>query len=171
MVLKSPRIVTLPDERVLEVSGRGTPEEVAKGGFSTLFKIYFKLKGVPKGPKMPLPRGRWIFTSPEDKDIAGQVAMPVPDTVTDLPDIAPAPGMTVRLTTWEYGEVAEIIHLGPYENEIPIVEALEKFIAEQGYERTGVHEELYLRGPGMFGKGNPEKYVTIIRFQVKRKDS
>ncbi|MFC1485701.1 hypothetical protein ACFL55_01580 [Candidatus Latescibacterota bacterium] len=167
--LNNPRIITLPDTRVLEVSGRGSPAEVAKNGFTTLFKIYFKLKGAPKGPKMPLPRGRWVFTSPQDREILGQVALPVPGTITDLPDNPPAPGMTVKLTTWEYGDVAEILHLGHYENEVPTVKALETFIAGQGYERTGIHEELYLRGPGMLGKGNPEKYVTILRFPVKRK--
>ena len=33
---------------------------------------------------------------------------------------------------------------------------------------VGEHEEEYLRGPGMFSKGDPEKYLTIIRYRVKK---
>jgi hypothetical protein len=31
---------------------------------------------------------------------------------------------------------------------------------------AGAHEEEYIKGPTMTGKGDPEKYVTIIRYQV-----
>ncbi len=43
-----------------------------------------------------------------------------------------------------------------------------KFIKAQGYEVIGVHEEEYLKGPTMFSKGDPKKYVTIIRYRVKK---
>ncbi len=33
---------------------------------------------------------------------------------------------------------------------------------------TGEHEEEYLKGPGMFGTGGPEKYLTIIRYRLKK---
>ena len=48
---------------------------------------------------------------------------------------------------------------------------LHDFIDSQGYRIIGEHEEEYLRGPGMFSRGNPEKYYTIIRYRVAKSDS
>lgn len=168
LFLTTPRIFVEPDTIVLEVAGQGSPEIVAKQGFSILFKTYFKLKGVPKGPRMPIPRGRWRFDSSEPLVMYGRIAIPVPETTAVLPPFEPPQGMTVKLVPWEYGEVAEILHIGPYEQEKPTVEHLKMFIAEHGYEIIDDHEELYIRGPGMFGKGNPAKYHTIIRFRVRK---
>ena len=76
--------------------------------------------------------------------------------------------MEVELTTWEYSEVAEILHVGPYSEEQPTVERLRAFIEESGYEIIGDHEEEYLKGPGMFVRVRPEDYATIIRYRVRK---
>ena len=94
--------------------------------------------------------------------------MPVPESVTELPEIEPEAGLKVTLTTWEYGEVAEILHVGPYIEEEPTIEKLKGFIKDEGYQIIGEHEEEYIKGPTMMGKGNPEEYVTIIRYRVQR---
>jgi hypothetical protein len=47
------------------------------------------------------------------------------------------------------------------------MEKLKSFIAAKGYQFAGPHEEEYLRGPGMFGRGDPSKYSTIIRYRVE----
>jgi effector-binding domain-containing protein len=64
--------------------------------------------------------------------------------------------------------VAEILHIGPYDREEPDIARLTGFIKDNGYSIIGDHEEEYLKGPGMFSKGNPEKYYTIIRYRVKK---
>ncbi|HVN66873.1 MAG TPA: hypothetical protein VMT55_00750, partial [Candidatus Sulfotelmatobacter sp.] len=87
----------------------------------------------------------------------------------DLP--RPPAGMTIQLTTWQYGTVAQILHIGPYDKERPDVDRLHEFIRANGYRITGMHEEEYIRGPGMFFRGNPEKYFTVIRYQVEKRDS
>ena len=93
--------------------------------------------------------------------------MPVPESVTSLPASATDSNLDIRLSTWTYGSVAEILHIGPYEQEVPTIKRLEAFIMDQGYSIIGEHEEEYLRGPGMlFVK--PENYYTIIRFRVKQ---
>jgi hypothetical protein len=74
------------------------------------------------------------------------------------------------LATWEYGEVAEILHLGPYSREEPALKRLREFIREQGYVTLGGHEEEYIVGPSQGGKGDSEQYVTIIRYRVRRPD-
>ena len=168
--LQEPQIRILPDLKVLEVQARGEPNAMAGQAFGLLFKTYFQLKGVPKGPKQPAPRGRWSVSSEVPKsEWVGRYAMPIPARIDSLP----GPGDTqaalrVAITTWPYGDVAEMLHVGPYDREEPTIAALKQFIKECRYEIVGEHEEEYLRGPGMFSKGNPQKYLTIIRYRVKQ---
>ncbi len=69
---------------------------------------------------------------------------------------------------WRYGTVAEILHVGSYATETPTIERLHQFIADQGYEIAGPHEEEYLKGPGMWGVKEKD-YLTIIRYQVRQR--
>jgi len=59
--------------------------------------------------------------------------------------------------------VAQILHIGPYSEEIATVERLHKSIADSGYEIAGVHEEEYLTRP------EAKIQKTIIRYPIKRK--
>jgi nitrogen fixation-related uncharacterized protein len=168
--LKDPQVRILPDLKVLQVEAKGEPGVVGGHAFGLLFKTYFQLKGVPKGPKQPAPRARWPLSLDTPKgEWVGRYAIPVPDNVDSLPSQDEgASGLRVELTTWEYGDVAEILHVGPYDREEPTVARLTQFIKDCRYEIVGDHEEEYLKGPGMFGKGNPQKYLTIIRYRVKK---
>ena len=94
--------------------------------------------------------------------------MPVPDAVEQVPEVGRAEGLTVDLTTWDYGSVAQVLHVGRYDAEADTIRNLHDFVRTQGYEVTGLHEEEYLRGPGMLFKGNPDRYLTVIRYPVKR---
>ncbi len=176
--LKTPRITTIPDTNVLEVPFE-TSAEGLKEVFGYLFKNYFKLKGVPKrAVKMAPPAAR--YENPLDFEMEaekrktvfdnmiwkGIAAIPLPSDITTLPVIRNK-NLKVGISRWEYGETAEILHIGPYEKEGGTIRKLLKFITEQGYETAGLHEEVYLRGPGsVFSK--PERYYTIIRYPVKQ---
>ena len=168
--LLEPRIVTLPAQRVLVVEAKGDPTVVGSEAFGLLFKTYFKLKGVPKGPKQPAPRARWpLSLDTRREQWIGRYAMPVPDGVESLPEQAASPsGLQAEVKTWEYGQVAEILHVGPYSAEEPTIRKLLQFIKDSGYATTGEHEEEYLKGPGKFSAGDPEKYLTIIRYRLKK---
>ena len=87
--------------------------------------------------------------------------IPVPDGITDLPEVRGEGGLTVELGTWEYGEVAEVLHVGPYSAEEPTVELLKAYLRDQGYQIAGDHEEVYLRGPGLI-------LVTSSRSELAR---
>ncbi|NUM76153.1 GyrI-like domain-containing protein [candidate division KSB1 bacterium] len=169
--LKEPAISSMPNQKMLVVEAKGDPNVVGGKAFSTLFQLYFKMKETPKGPGQPAPRARWPmpFDTPKTEWI-GLYAMPVPEVVSELPQYEATPELNVSLTTWEYGEVAEILHYGPYDQEQPTVARLMEFIKAQGYEAAGEHEEEYLKGATMFSKGDPEKYVTIIRYRVKKSE-
>ena len=168
--LKDPQVRILPDLTVLQVEAKGEPGIVGGQAFGLLFKTYFQLKGVPKGPRQPAPRARWPLSLDTPKgEWIGRYAIPVPGNIDALPSQSDSPpGLRVELTTWEYGDVAEVLHVGPYDREEPTVAKLTQFIKDCRYEIVGEHEEEYLRGPGMFGKGNPKKYLTIIRYRVKK---
>jgi effector-binding domain-containing protein len=162
--LKTPRIVTLPDQKMLVVEAKGDPNTAGGTAFGLLFKTFFSLPGVRMAP----PRARW--TSPgglgmdAKSEWTGYYALPLPESVTGLP----AGLQGVKIEIWPYGEVAEILHVGPYAEETPTIEKLHKFIAEKGYAIAGLHEEEYVVGPGM-GPTDPATYRTIIRYQIKKK--
>jgi hypothetical protein len=158
--LKEPRIRTMPAQKMLVVETKGDPNTSAQASFSLLFKTFFSLPGV----MMTAPRARWLGTQTTPKsEWVGLYALPLPDSVAGLP----AGTTGARIEVWQYGEVAEILHLGGYDKEPPTIEKLLKFIAGKGYEVAGPHEEEYLKGPGM--APGPDDYWTIIRYQVKKK--
>ncbi|HEU4390995.1 MAG TPA: GyrI-like domain-containing protein [Blastocatellia bacterium] len=167
--LKEPRIVTRKDERMLVVEATGDPNVVGGKAFSHLFQLYYAMKETPKGPGQGVPRARWPESLDHPKsEWTGYYALPVPETVTELPIQEAPAGLRVLLTTWKYGEVAELLHAGPYDKEEPTFERLKSFIKSRGYETVGGHEEEYIKGPTMSGKGDPEAYLTIIRYRVQR---
>jgi hypothetical protein len=87
--------------------------------------------------------------------------LPIPEDIDSLPQ--KVPGTEVKIETWEYGTVVQILHLGPYDQEGPTVERPHKFIKENGYEIAGVHEEECLTRP------DAKVIKTIIRYPVRKK--
>lgn len=161
--LKTPRLTTKPDQKMLVVEAKGDPNTAGQAAFGLLFKTFFSLPGV----QMAAPRARWSgqdWSANAKSEWTGYYALPLPGSVTGLP----AGIQGVKIEVWSYGEVAEILHVGPYANEAPTIKTLHKFITDKGYEIAGLHEEEYLVGPGM-GNTPPESYRTIIRYQVKKK--
>ena len=167
--LKEPRISERPAEKMLVVTAEGDPNIVGAAAFGLVFQLYFSIPETPKGPDFRLPRARWpeSIEAPKEEWI-GRYALPVPRTVTELPPHEAPEGLTASLEEWEYGEVAEILHIGPYTAETPTIERLLEFVRANGYVIEGGHEEEYVRGPTMSGPGDPERYLTIIRYRVKR---
>ena len=136
-----------------------------------MFQLYYRMQETPKGAPQSFPRARW----PEDLSIpktewTGLYALPIPESVAKVPEHQPPAGFKASLATWEYGEVAEILHLGPYSREEPTMERLKELVRRRGYVVVGGHEEEYIIGPTQNGKGDPEKYVTIIRYRVRKAD-
>jgi len=170
--LQNPQILEMEPQKVLLVRAQGNPNAVGKSAFGLLMKTYFGLKGVPKGgPDFKAARARWpVGLDTPMEEWVGLYAMPVPQSVTEIGGGGSKDGLRVELTTWEYGEVAQILHVGRYDQEVQDTEALKAFIQAQGYEITGLHEEEYIKGPGFLFAGNPDKYLTLIRYPVKKID-
>ncbi|MFH1288435.1 MAG: GyrI-like domain-containing protein [bacterium] len=166
--LKNPKMRAIPRQKMLVVKSIGNPNVVGGAAFKTLFKTFYTLKKNNKGLKMSAPKARWPNTPETQKnEWVGIYGLPIPATVETLPQGTEKSSPDVKIEYWEYGAVAEILHVGPYNEETPTIEKLHKFISDSGYKITGPHEEEYLKGPGMFFKGDPKKYQTIIRYCVK----
>ncbi|MCY3698732.1 MAG: GyrI-like domain-containing protein [Gemmatimonadetes bacterium] len=166
--LVEPRIVEWADERVLEVRAVGDPDEIGSAAFGLLFQLYFS-SGAATGFTPPVARARWqerLDEIPRGEWI-GRYALPIPAAVESLPEHTPPNGVTASITTWEYGTIAEILHIGRYDAEQPTIERLKAFVEAEGFETFGGHEEEYIVGPTMAGPGNPDEYRTILRCRVR----
>lgn len=167
--LVNPTISQLQDQNMLVVESKGNPDKTAGNAFKVLYKTYYSLKEVPKNFKMVSPRTRWNFDQNKpESEWNGQFALPIPDNVTTIPASKDSTQVKVYISKWQYGTVAEILHIGSYDTEQADVQRLKNYITQQGYHIFGEHEEVYLKGPGMFGPGNPKKYLTIIRYQIAK---
>jgi hypothetical protein len=165
--LTTPHVTRLDAQRMLVVEATGDPNVVTGGAIKLLFGTYFKANGVSRTQPPPAPRARW----PRSLDTpgiewVGRYALPIGEQVTAVPTVPVPGGLRVSLETWEYGDVAEVVHIGPYNNEENDITRLQNFIAMSGYRVVGDHEEEYVRGPGMILAGDPQKYITIIRLRV-----
>ena len=58
------------------------------------------------------------------------------------------------------------VHTGSYETIGKAYEALFEYIAEKQFKTFLPVREIYIKGPGMFFKGNPDKYITEIIIPV-----
>jgi hypothetical protein len=167
--LKQPQISPKKDQKMIVVETKGDPNIVGGKAFGLLFQLYFSSPETPKGPLQLFPRARWpeSLNTPKSEWI-GLYALPVPDSMITLPSYTPQEGINASLAIWEYGEVAEILHLGPYTSEDSTINLLREFVHKEGYVIVGGHEEEYIVGPTVSSKGDPEKYVTIIRYRVRK---
>ena len=55
---------------------------------------------------------------------------------------------------------------GPYDEVGPTYQALISYAKEHGLEIKAPCREIYIKGPGMIFKGNPQKYVTEVQIPI-----
>jgi len=163
-----PHLLEMPSQKMAVVYGKGAPDkifpEVIPALMVSVYTLKFDLKkrGLPAFKVSP-PRARYpdVAGTPMDEwtVITG---VPVPEETTSLPQ--KVSGIEVNVETWQYGSVAQILHLGPYDQEEAAVNKLHRFIEDSGYEIAGVHEEEYITRP------DAKVIKTIIRYPVKKRE-
>ena len=80
---------------------------------------------------------------------------------------SPASLDKLRLEHYHEGLSAQIMHIGSYDDETPVLAKLHsEFIPENGYAMTGKHHEIYLSDPRRVA---PEKLKTVLRQPVKKR--
>lgn len=60
-----------------------------------------------------------------------------------------------------------VTHIGSYETMHKAYAAIDKFSAENRLQLVPPFREVFIKGPGMLMKGNPDKYITEILFPIK----
>jgi len=186
---KKMAIVDVPQMNFLTIDGQGDPntEQDYKDAIEALFSVSYTLKFQIKKSEfavdygvMPL-EGLWWTDDMtqfgiEDKSNWKWRAMIMqPDYVSaDLVREAiqqvekkkELPALTkLRFDAFTEGEAVQILYMGPFSEEGPTIEALHRFIEEQGYQRSGTHHEIYLSD---FRRTAPEKLKTIIRQPMRK---
>ena len=182
-------VLTIPPTRYLMIDGHGDPNTSAAyaDALATLYPVAYKLKFFSKNELgrdyvvMPLEALWWAedmaaFTSARDKSQWDWTAMIlVPEwlddghvgAVTEALAAADAPPSLdqLRVEILDEGLVAQTLHIGPYDEEAEVLEALhERFIPEHDYSLTGKHHEIYLSDPR---RAAPEKLRTILRQPIQ----
>lgn len=181
-------IIEIPPLQYLMIDGSGDPalSQRYMDSIQTLFSLSYTLKfnlkksqgidytvmgleglwWMPDMKEFSLAnRSRWLWTS----------MMLQPDFIT--PDLfeearkqvtargkAPLAAET-RLETYIEGPSCQILYLGAYPDEAPTIAAMHKFIAENGYQPTLKHHEIYLSD---MRRVAPEKNRTILRQPVTK---
>ena len=162
-----PQIVEMPLQKMAVVHGKGAPDKVFSELMAALYSSVYTLKFDLKKKGLPtfkvtglrarypnsylVPREEWTHI----------IGLPISEDTTSLPQKVPS--IEVKIETWEYGTVAQILHLGAYDQEQPTIERLHKFVEDNGYQVAGIHEEEYLTKP------DAKVMKTIIRYAVKKK--
>lgn len=165
-----PEFAEMPAVTVAVVHTVGDPTVVASKVFPALYgatyALKFSLKKRGVDYKVGPPCGRWFggpdwMTIPREKWEAAW-AIPIPEGTTEL--VQKDPETPVTIEPWEYGPVAQILHVGTYAEETPTIQKLHDFINAEGYEIAGPHEEEYQSSPAA------KAPKTVIRYQVRKRE-
>jgi hypothetical protein len=164
--LRAPQILDLPPQTMAVVTTTGDPNVIGKEALGALYGAVYTLKFALKKQgrefKVGALRARWPDAQLLPREQwHGIWALPIPDDTTVLAQ--KVPGVDVTIARWEYGPVAQILHVGPFSTEGPTIEQLHAFIAEAGFALAGPHEEEYLTVP------TAKVQKTIIRYVIRKK--
>ncbi|MBI4180592.1 MAG: GyrI-like domain-containing protein [Chloroflexi bacterium] len=162
-----PQILEMPPQKMAVVTGKGAPEKVFAELMPALYGSVYTLKFDLKKKGLPTFKVSGLRARYPDAHLVPMeawthiIGLPVPDDTTSLPK--KVAGVEVKLETWDYGTVAQILHLGAYNQEQANIERLHKFIEDNGYKIAGFHEEEYLTRP------DAKVPKTIIRYPIKKR--
>ncbi|THA24430.1 hypothetical protein E4198_06425 [Streptomyces sp. RKND-216] len=184
-------LVDVPEQQFVAVDGAGDPNtapayaEAVGALYAVAYTLKFAAKATEGGDFVVAPlEGLWwsdrldAFTR-RDKD-AWQWTMLIsmPSWITaDLVEEArhsalakkkiPAISRLRHLTLHE-GLSAQVLHIGSYDDETPVMEELHgTYLADHGLRATARHHEVYLGDPR---RTAPEKLRTVLRQPVERVD-
>ena len=183
-------LVTVPPLRYLMVDGHGDPNTspAYEDALGTLFPVAYALKAVGRRElgrdhAVPPLEGLWwsddmaAFTDRRDKATWDWTMLSlVPDWLTEVhvgaarADVAAkrrAPLLdALRVGTLDEGLCAQVLHVGSYDDEAPLLASLHgEWLPAHGLRPTGRHHEIYLADPR---RTPPERLRTILRQPVER---
>ena len=180
--------ITVPTMNFLMVDGEGDPNTAPayKSAVEWLYSVSYPLKFASKKKLdrdyavFPL-EGLWwaddmtTFLTREKSAWKWTMMIALPDWITrDMVDAAIAKAATklgpspssLRFERYDEGLCVQIMHVGPYDAEGPVLARLHnEYLPQHGLKETGHHHEIYLGDPR---KSAPEKLKTVLRQPVRR---
>ena len=60
-----------------------------------------------------------------------------------------------------------VTHIGSYETLTSAYAAIDSYAEQNKLKLRPPFREVFIKGPGMFLKGNPDKYITEIQFPIQ----
>lgn len=180
-----PAVVEVPEMQFLMYDGKGNPETspMMQEGMRALFALAYPIRFAIKAQDgisytvMP-PEGLFwsvdgLLDLTELDEWAWTLMIMQPEYVTrDHVERARQQAVdkgvegveAVRLDVYDEGLAAQILHVGPYDEEAPTIALLHDFILEHGHTARGRHHEIYLGDPR---RAKPENLRTIIRQPIR----
>ncbi|MGJ6980662.1 GyrI-like domain-containing protein [Aestuariimicrobium soli] len=182
-------MVTVPPRRYLAVTGSGDPNVAPEyaDALATLYPAAYALKFASKAAGRdyvvpPLEALWWaddlsVFTTARDKSAwQWTVLNLVPDWLSSdlVSDVLEHVRTTkrpplmdrLRLEPIDEGLCVQTLHLGPFDDEAPVLDRLHhEFVPAHDLRLTGRHHEIYFSDPRRVA---PEKLRTILRQPVLR---
>lgn len=179
--------VDVPPLNYLSIEGKGDPNtsEEYQSSIEALMSVSFKTKFIMKKEfkkdyvVMPL-EGLWYVNDSEEFSIEDKSnwkwtslimqpdfvkiehinqAIEEVKTKKDLNSID-----KIKFITLKEGLSAQILHIGPFSEEVSTIEKLHEEIKKENYSSNGLHHEIYLSD---IRRSKPEKLKTIIRQPIK----
>ncbi|MEV7771918.1 GyrI-like domain-containing protein [Kitasatospora sp. NPDC086791] len=182
-------LVDVPEQQFIGVDGHGNPNTApayaaaVEALYSVAYTLKFASKGTGGGDFVVGPlEGLWWSDRPEvfttrEKDAWNWtmlISLPewiTPEAIEEAKRTAlakkklPTVGEVRRLVLAE-GLSAQVLHVGPYDDEAPVLEELHGvFLEANGLRLSGLHHEVYLGDPR---RTAPEKLKTVVRQPVER---
>ena len=182
------RVIDVTPQHYLMIDGHGDPNTAPAyaEAVQTLYPVAYTIKFTSKRELdrdyvVPPLEALWCaadldaFTTARDKsqwDWTVMIMLPdwihvemYADAVTTAAAKAPPAGLQkLRRERIDEGRCAQTLHVGPYDDEAPVLAELhDRFIPGAGLRMTGKHHEIYLTDPRWV---DPAKLRTILRQPV-----
>jgi hypothetical protein len=179
------RLLSIPEHRFVMVDGSGQPgpetfDARVPGLYGTAYGLRFALKRRGVVAKVgPLEGLWWRSDGATDLDVIFggdrtawrwtlMIVVPEEATEDEIEEHLSAArkkvdaevASTLRVEPFAEGDVAQVLHVGPYAEERPSVERLDAWIAQAGFRPVGHHHEIYLGDPR---RVPPERLRTLLR--------
>lgn len=183
-------IVNIPELTYITIVGEGDPNKTESFGKATeaLYTVAYGIKFALKDKGrdftvMPL-EGLWYcdnmseFSEDNKDNWKWKLMILQPESVDgEMVETAKNKGKekkkelkayieNIQIEKYNEGIAVQTMYIGAYKDETPVIAEMHKFIAEKGYELTGLYHEIYLSDPR---KTDESKLKTILRQPVKMK--
>ncbi|AUM95661.1 TPA: GyrI-like domain-containing protein [Clostridium botulinum] len=132
-----------------------------KGAVSGASKVFPNLFKAIQGKVNGAPFFCYYEMNPETK--MGEMELCVPTAETPKSN-----GVTVK--DMPQVKAVCVTHVGSYETMHYAYEAIKNYAQENNLSLQPPFREVFIKGPGMILKGNPNKYITEIIFPLKEEE-